>query len=211
MQNFWEFTPLQSGMAFLPATVLVAALQPAVGMLCQRNRNKLPWIVLCGIVLGGLSFFYVTWLDSHSNFTNGLLPALLLRGVGIPVLMTSASLLIMNSVPVEKAGLASGMFNMARNIGTAMGVAVLGQFFTRDVGQGLLRLGSYIPQDKIAEVTAMAYQFTLFDDGAIKPLVAPVILAGFKNMALLCSLAFVPALLTTVLIMVHKSTISNDR
>jgi len=206
MQNFWEFTPLQGGLAFLPATVLIALLQPAVGILCQRNMKKLRYIVMCGVIIVGLSFLYVTQMDSQSNFVNGLLPALLLRGVGIPILMTSTSLLIMNSVPPDKAGFASGMLNMARNIGTAMGVALLGQFFSYDVSQGLLQLGNNIPQAKIADALAMAGQFMVFNDEAIKPFISTVILAGFKGMAMICAVSFIPALLSAILIKKHKSS-----
>lgn len=205
LQNFWKFTPLQGGLAFLPATVLVAALTPFAGILSQKIGIYPHYMVMSGIVLVGLSFLYVAQLNNQSDFMNGLLPALLMRGVGIPILMTSTSLMIMNSLPDGKAGLAAGMLNMFRNIGTAIGVTLLGQLFMRDVSQTILTSVINISASKLVEVKTMAYQFILINDKSIQPLAAKAILHGFENMAVICAIAFIPALLSTAFIKMNKS------
>jgi len=205
LQNYWGFTPMQGGLAFLPATVLIAALTPFAGVLNQRIGMYLRYMVMFGIVLMGLSFLYIAQLNNQSDYINGLLPAFLLRGVGIPILMTSMSLMIMNSVSGDKRGLAAGMLNMSRNIGTAMGVAILGQLFTHYVSGTIIKSGINISESKLVEVKTMAYQFILINDKFIQPLAAKAILHGFKNMAAICAIAFIPALLSTVLIKMNKS------
>lgn len=57
----------------------------------------------------------------------------------------------------------------------------------------------------------MSYQFMVFNDEAIKPLLATVILEGFKKMAMICAIAFIPALFSAILIRRHKSHVEFDK
>ena len=55
-----------------------------------------------------------------------MLPGLLVRGFGLPIFSTLATLALRAAVPNGMAGLASGTLGMTRNVGTAFGVAILG-------------------------------------------------------------------------------------
>jgi len=64
MQNFWGYTPLEGGLAFLPATVLVALLMPFSGIMGQRLGHRLRFIVMAGSVSVAASFLYLLRLDA---------------------------------------------------------------------------------------------------------------------------------------------------
>jgi len=204
MQNYWGFTPLQGGLAFIPATGLIALLTPWTGILSQKSGARLPFVVITGVILIGLSFIYVSWIQIGSHFADGLLPALLLRGIGIPVLMSSVSLLIMNSVVKAKAGLAAGMLNMSRNIGTAAGVTVLGQFYLFDAHKYLSEFQSAVGPERFADSQRSVEQFRLSGDMALKTTEAAAIVKGFSDLAILCALAFIPALFSALFIRVGR-------
>lgn len=204
-QNFWGFTPLQGGLAFLPATALIAVLTPISGIISQKSERHLSYIVMLGVILVGFSFLYVTRINNQSNFTNGFLPALLIRGVGIPVLMASTSLSIMNAVSDDKSGLAAGILNIFKNIGTAMGVALLGQVYIHQVGQTLSALQGIRPQYKVAEIKESSFQFISSNDHFIRAMTDTAIIKGFDNLSMVCTLAFIPAFISAFLIKEHRN------
>jgi EmrB/QacA subfamily drug resistance transporter len=137
MQNYLGFSPLEGGLAFLPATALVAALMPVSGILGQKLGHRIRLIIIAGSISVGLSFLYLLQLDTTSRYVDGLLPAFILRGLGIGLVMSATSYAVVSSLPVAKAGLASGALTMARNIGTSAGVAIFGATYLHSVGTTL--------------------------------------------------------------------------
>jgi DHA2 family methylenomycin A resistance protein-like MFS transporter len=133
LQNYWGYSPLKGGLAFVPATLIVASLMPVSGILGQRLGPKLRLIVIAGSLCVSISFLYMLLLDLESSYADGLLPAFIIRGVGIGLVMSATSLAVVNAVPLAKSGLASGTLTMARNIGTSVGIAILGAVFIHHV------------------------------------------------------------------------------
>ena len=99
--------------------------------------RKLRFYAAAGVFALGLGGVYVALIGPTSTYVNGLLPALLVRGIGIPLFSTCATLALLSAVPQGQAGLASGTLGMARNIGTAFGVATLGVIFNRQIATAL--------------------------------------------------------------------------
>jgi hypothetical protein len=84
----------------------------------------------------------------------------------------------MSAVPTKQSGLASGTLGMARNIGTAFGVAVLSQVY-------LFHTNSTLPSS-LTPGRAAADQFMASGGGASRVMIEAVILQGFKLTALTC-------------------------
>jgi len=137
MQNYLGFSALEGGLAFIPATALVALLMPVSGILGQRLGHRIRLIIIAGSLSVGVSFLYLLQIDVDSRYMDGLLPAFVLRGLGIGLVMSATSFAVVSSMPVQKSGLASGTLTMARNIGTSIGVAVFGAVFLQSVGSNL--------------------------------------------------------------------------
>ncbi|MEK8129918.1 MFS transporter [Paenibacillus filicis] len=208
-QNYWGFTPLQGGLSFLPATVLIALFSPFAGIISQKVGSRLPWFMMLGVLLVAVSFLIMIGLRTDSHYEDSILPSMIIRGFGIPILFASTSLMIMSAVPDTKIGLASGLLNMFRNVGTAMGIALLGQLYTRSIGQYPAR-PLELPEGTWAELLAQARQFFLPDSPALQPLGAAVITHAFQQLALICTLFLVPALLSILFIRRKASARDQD-
>ncbi len=197
MQNYWGFSPLQSGLAFIPATALVAAMMTVSGIMGQRLGSRLRLAIIAGSLAVVVSALYLLRLDAGSTYIDGLLPAFLIRGLGIGIVMTTTSLAVMSAVPIAKSGLASGMLTMARQIGTAMGVAVLGAVFLHHVKTELPKQLSGLPPEYVAQITTAADHFMPIAQGKARMVAAGVVLEGFVRTALaasiLCGMATVAA------------------
>ncbi len=130
VQNILGYSPVQAGAAFLPMTLCIIFFAPVAGKLSDRVGSR--WLMSAGMALVSVSLVLFSLLDERSSFWN-LFPALLVGGAGMAMAMTPTTSAAMGSVPVDKAGIGSGVLNSSRQVGGALGVAVMGAI-----------LGSYI-------------------------------------------------------------------
>ena len=185
MQNYLGFTALQGGLAFIPATALVALLMPVSGILGQRLGHRIRLIIIAGSVSVGVSFIYLLRLDTSSGYADGILPAFLLRGLGIGLVMSATSFAVVSAMPVQKSGLASGTLTMARNIGTSVGVAVFGAVFLHSIDANLATdLTSVgVGADQVAVSEQAAHHFVPTGSGEAREVSEQVIVDGFVAIA----------------------------
>lgn len=202
MQNTWGFTPLQGGLAFLPSTGLVALFTPLTGLIAQWVGSRLYALLLLGLLMIGLSFlFAAVVLTPQSTYVNALLPTFLVRGLAIPIVTTVATLAVVSAVSLKYSGLASGTLGMARNIGTAFGVAVLSQVY-------LFHINTTLASASIGS-RAAADQFLVSGTGAHHLLLEGVIIQGFRLTALVCFVLCIgAAILTYFMRSRHKGEVS---
>src|SRR5262249_54682096 len=184
LQNYWGFSPLEGGLAFVPATVLVAMLMPVSGIMGQRLGGRLRLIVMGGSLAVLVSALLLLRLDTDSTYLDTMLPSFLVRGLGIGLVMSSTSLAIMSAVPVAKSGLASGTSTMARNIGTAVGVAVFGAIFLHHVNTEIPRQLPDAPPAQVAQVMSAAEHFVPAGQGETRAVSEQVIVDGYVRIAL---------------------------
>jgi EmrB/QacA subfamily drug resistance transporter len=130
VQNILGYSPVQAGAAFLPMTLCIIFVAPVAGKLSDHIGSR--WLMGGGMTLVGCSLVLFSLLTETSNFWN-LFPALLVGGAGMALAMTPTTAAAMGSVPVDKAGVGSGVLNSSRQVGGSMGVAIMGAI-----------LGSYI-------------------------------------------------------------------
>ncbi len=80
MQNTWGYSPLQGGLAFLPATGLIALFTPLTGLLAQWAGPRLYALIVIALLAMGLNFLYIVlFLTPQSDYVSGLLPTFLVR------------------------------------------------------------------------------------------------------------------------------------
>jgi EmrB/QacA subfamily drug resistance transporter len=188
LQNTWGFSPLQGGLAFIPATALVALMMPVSGVLGQRLGRRLRLVVIAGSLAVAGSFLLVLRLDAQSGYADGLLGPLFLRGIGVGLLMSSTSLAVMSAAPLAKAGLASGALTMSRNIGTAVGVALLGTIFASHLDTNLAPALATLPAGQAARVAAAAHHFAPAGTGATLGATRDAIVQSFVWLAAVAAL-----------------------
>ena len=123
MQDILHFTPLQTGLRFLPTTICVMFAGPVSGRLADRIGPR-P-LMTGGLIAVAAAMFWLTGITTHSSY-GFLVVSFILQGLGIGFVMSPMSTAAMNAVDRTKAGVASGILNMTRMVGSTFGVAALG-------------------------------------------------------------------------------------
>jgi EmrB/QacA subfamily drug resistance transporter len=123
MQNVLGYSPIQTGAIFLPMTVLIILVAPWAGKLSDKVGSR--WFIGAGLVLVSISLVLFAQLDAGSTFVD-ILPGLLAGGLGMALAMTPTTAAAMGAVPVDQAGVGSGVLNSARQVGGSLGIAVMG-------------------------------------------------------------------------------------
>jgi EmrB/QacA subfamily drug resistance transporter len=126
MQNMLGYSPLQAGVRFLPATLMIVAIAPLSGRLTDRIGARLP--IAAGLTLVTAAMVWLTQIDASTTYGE-LWPSFVLMGIGMALVMSPMSTAAMNAVADAKAGIASGILSMNRMIGGTLGVAVIGAVF----------------------------------------------------------------------------------
>ena len=123
IQNILHFSPTKAGASFLPMTLLIILVAPMAGKASDRIGSR--WLMGGGMTLVGISLLLYQRVGLHSTFWT-LLPAMLLGGVGMALTMSPMTAAAMGSVPVDKAGVGSGVLNSFRQLGGSLGIALMG-------------------------------------------------------------------------------------
>jgi EmrB/QacA subfamily drug resistance transporter len=130
IQNILGYSAVQTGATFLPMTVLIILVAPIAGKYSDRVGSR--WLMGGGMVLLAASLFIFSRLDASSDFWD-ILPGLLIGGLGMAIVMTPTTSAAMGSVPIDKAGVGSAVLNSMRQVGGALGIAVIGAIIAEAV------------------------------------------------------------------------------
>ncbi|BBX72969.1 DHA2 family efflux MFS transporter permease subunit [Mycobacterium shinjukuense] len=124
LQNVRGYTPSVTGVLILPFGLALAIVSPLVGQLVARIGARVPILVgLCLLMLGLL-----TLIASEHRSWSLVLAGLGLCGTGLALCLTSITTIAMTAVPQDRAGMAAGIMNAQRAIGSTIGFAVMGSF-----------------------------------------------------------------------------------
>ncbi|HWJ42182.1 MAG TPA: MFS transporter [Solirubrobacterales bacterium] len=126
MQDILHYSPLEAGVRFLPSTLMIVGVAPVAGRLSDRYGPR--WLIAGGLVIVAASLFSFSRIAVDSGYLD-LLPGFMLLGIGIAMTMSPMTSAAMNAVPVQKAGIASGVLSMFRMVGGSLGIAVTGAIF----------------------------------------------------------------------------------
>lgn len=122
-QQILDFSPLLTGLALLPESVLVFLASPLSGRAAGRFGVRVPMV--CGLATGCAGFAFMALVTATTPY---VLIAIMLAamGFGTAFTMPAMTAAVMESSPRERAGTASGVLNASRQIGGTLGVAILG-------------------------------------------------------------------------------------
>ena len=141
MQFVLGFSPLEAGIRSIPLASMLILVAPQSNRFVERFGTKL-------VVAGGLAIV-ATGLAVASTATPALgygriLPAQLLLGIGLALAMAPATESVMGSLPREKAGVGSAMNDTTRQVGGALGVAIVGSVFSSQYAPAIsAKLGGF--------------------------------------------------------------------
>jgi len=134
MQNVLDYSPVRAGASFLPMTMLIILVAPVAGRVSDRVGSR--WLIAVGMTLTAGSLVIFSQLDVGTGWWS-LLPGMLVGGFGMAITMTPMTAAALSAVPVEKAGVGSGVLNTFRQIGLALGIAVMGAILTAQQNSSL--------------------------------------------------------------------------
>jgi EmrB/QacA subfamily drug resistance transporter len=121
-QDVLGYSPVKAGSALLPWILVLIVLGPFTGALAERVTPRR--LVAGGLLVMAVGLALLSGIDEHSAYVD-LLPGLVLGGVGGALTIPLSGVAIA-AAPAEKAGVASGVFNTARETGGALGIAIIG-------------------------------------------------------------------------------------
>lgn len=138
-QRVQSHTALQSGLRMLPITASMMIGMPIAGRLTSKIGSK-P-VMMTGMATAGIGMVsLVTIAPATSYLLVG--PRMLLVGIGMALTMPSTTATVMGAVPAQRAGMGSATLNTSRQVGSVLGIAILGALISSHVATALpTRLG----------------------------------------------------------------------
>jgi EmrB/QacA subfamily drug resistance transporter len=126
LQLILGYSPLKSALGLLPQMVLMIPLSAIAAQLSMRFGQKR--LTAIGLLVSAAGMVWFVRLSASSGYWDFFVGMLLVT-VGIGLAMTPATTAIVSSLPLAKQGVASAVNDTAREVGAALGVAVLGSAF----------------------------------------------------------------------------------
>lgn len=153
-QGVLGYSPIKTGLAFLPMMVTVAVVATLTQSVLVRHLTMRA-IVAGGLTIGGAGAALLTQTDANSQYATWVLPGLILAGAGIGSAIVSAVALAQMGVEPRDAGAAGALNNVSQQLGAALGIAVISTFVATAHSNYLTDHG------KAAVVAATVHGFTV--------------------------------------------------
>jgi EmrB/QacA subfamily drug resistance transporter len=125
--NLWGYSELRAALAISPIPAMGLMVAPVVGRLSSRVQPRAFGVPALLAMAGGL--YWLSSFPARSDYLH-VLPALVLMGAGVGATFPAVSIGSMGTIRGQELGLGSGIVNMARQVGFAIGVALLVAVFT---------------------------------------------------------------------------------
>jgi len=134
LQDVRGYSPLHAGLLTLPMAVMTALLPVVSGRMVARSGARLP------LVIGGIAIAVAGCLLLTLDVDTSLLlvaVAYVVFGIGFGMINAPITNTAVSGMPVAQAGVAAGVASTSRQVGSALGVAVLGSLVTAQLGASL--------------------------------------------------------------------------
>ncbi|WP_327662013.1 MULTISPECIES: DHA2 family efflux MFS transporter permease subunit [unclassified Streptomyces] len=132
LQGVLGYSPTEAGLRMLPWTGMPMLVAPIAGILSDRIGGR-P-VVAAGLFLQAVGLGWFAAVISADVSYAAQLPALIVSGVGMALYFAPAANLVMSSVLPQEQGIASGANNALREVGGALGIAVMASVFSAQGG-----------------------------------------------------------------------------
>jgi EmrB/QacA subfamily drug resistance transporter len=136
LQQNLAFSPLKTGLAFLPLTVVLVITSTTVQTRVIERTGVKP-LVLLGMALGVIAMVLFAQLTPASSYGTGVLPGLLVTGVGMGCIFAPTFSAATLGVAPNEAGIASAMVNTSQQIGGSIGTSLLSTIYASAVASYL--------------------------------------------------------------------------
>jgi EmrB/QacA subfamily drug resistance transporter len=132
--NLWHYSELEAAFAISPIALMGLVVAPICGRLSSRVQPRFLGLPALALMAGGL--LWLSGLPAERHYLD-VLPALILMGAGVGAAFPAVTIGSMGTITGQELGLGSGIVNMARQVGFAIGVALLVAVFTGTIDNNL--------------------------------------------------------------------------
>ena len=140
-QTLLGYTAQEAGLALMPGGFVIIILLPLVGFLLSRYTPR--WLLLFGLVMLSFSLFHMTGFDLQIDFRT-LATARIIQAAGMAFLFVPINTAAYAFLPRDKNNAASGLMNLARNIGGSVGISVVTTMLDRRTQMHLNDFASHL-------------------------------------------------------------------
>jgi predicted MFS family arabinose efflux permease len=123
VQEILGYSPIKAGLAFLPVTGGIILGSGAGQALISRFGVR--GVAAVGATIGGIGLLVLTRLPVHGSYAADLLTGLIPLSIGLGLAFVPLTLMATSGIGNEDSGLASGLFNVAQQVGGSLGLAIL--------------------------------------------------------------------------------------
>ena len=128
LQTLMGYSATDAGMVLAPGGVATLITMPFVGAaLAKRDGRK---IVMIGLLIGAFAMFLMQRLSLEASYWSFVWPRVIL-GVGLAMIFVPLTTVTLSTIPKPEMGNATGMFNLLRNIGGSVGIAISATLLAR--------------------------------------------------------------------------------
>jgi EmrB/QacA subfamily drug resistance transporter len=127
LQTAQGYAPFTAGVLILPCSLMPALAAPLSGLLVKHIGVR--GVVTSGLVLQACAYAWIAGVASPHVRYGWLVPALVAMGIGTGLLSGQVPRMILHFAPPEQEGMASGISSTFRQVGSVLGVAVMGSVF----------------------------------------------------------------------------------
>jgi EmrB/QacA subfamily drug resistance transporter len=124
LQETRAYSPVQTGLAFLPMTAVIMVTSVIATTQLRARFGPRP-LVVTGMTLGAVGMLLLTQISLASSYATAILPAILLMGVGLGFVFSTAMNSATLGVKPADAGVASATVNASQQVGGSLGTALL--------------------------------------------------------------------------------------
>lgn len=135
LQNVLGYSTLEAGAMIIPAAAAMVVVAPRSAKMVEARGSRLTLLTGYFFIVLGLLLAWLTWDEGASVWV--VIGAYLLIGIGVGFAGTPASHSLTGSVPVERAGMASSMSDLQRDLGGAIMQSLLGAILTAAYAKSL--------------------------------------------------------------------------
>src|SRR5712664_1721262 len=141
LQTLLGYPSLQAGLAMAPRGVGAFFMMQITGRLTAWvDPRKL---LTAGLVIGGVTLLWLSQLNLQAGYWDIFWPQLI-QGIGMSLLFVPLTMVAMDAIPRERMGNATSLFNLMRNIGGSIGIAITGTMLARNQQSTTALLGSNV-------------------------------------------------------------------
>ncbi len=121
LQTLMGYSATDAGMVLAPGGIATLITMPIVGAMLQKRDGRK--IVFAGLLIGAVSMFIMQRLSLEASYADFVWPRIVL-GVGLAMIFVPLTTVTLATIPRQEMGNATGMFNLLRNLGGSVGIAV---------------------------------------------------------------------------------------